>query len=138
LQMNFRVLDENGRQLGTSRNLAELKNNLGSHTEKVFESENQEQYKTWSFGDLDEVMEIHRGGQTLVGYPALVDASDAVTLQVFESPDKAREMHAAGVRRLVSIIFRDRIRDLERSLGKDVVVAPLKDDVIGAALDRVF
>jgi len=42
------------------------------------------------------------------------------------------------VRRLVSIAFRERIRDLERTLAKDVVVAPLKDDVIHAALDRVF
>jgi hypothetical protein len=66
-------------------------------------------------GDLPELMEIARGGQTLVGYPALVDAGDAVTLQVFDSPEKARELHRGGVLRLLAIAFRDRIRDLERS-----------------------
>ena len=50
-----------------------------------------------------------------------------VTLQVFDSPEKARELHRAGVRRLLAIAFRDRIRDLERSLAKDVVLGPLKE-----------
>ena len=49
-----------------------------------------------------------------------------VTLQVFDSPEKARELHRAGVRRLLAIAFRDRIRDLERSLAKDIVLGPLK------------
>jgi ATP-dependent helicase HrpA len=35
-------------------------------------------------GDLPELMELERAGQTLVGYPALVDAGDGVTLQVFD------------------------------------------------------
>src|SRR5437762_7765692 len=85
-----------------------------------------------------EIMELDRARQSLVGYPALVDAADAVTLQVFESPDKARAEHAEGVRRLVAIAFRDRVRDLERTFAKDIVLAPLKDDVIRAALGRVF
>src|SRR5213075_2326910 len=45
---------------------------------------------------------------------------------------------ADGVRRLLAIAFRDRIRDLERSLAKEVALAPLKADVMRAALDRVF
>jgi len=87
-------------------------------------------------------MEIRRGGQTLVGYPALVDAGEgidaAVTLQVFDSPEKAREMHRGGVLRLLAIAFRERIRDLERSLAKDIVLGPLKADIITAALQRTF
>jgi ATP-dependent helicase HrpA len=89
-------------------------------------------------GDLPELMEIDRGGQTLVGYPALVDAGDGVTLQVFDSPEKARELHRAGVLRLLAIAFRDRIRDIERSLARDVVLGPLKGDVLEAALQRTF
>jgi ATP-dependent helicase HrpA len=89
-------------------------------------------------GDLPELLEIERGGQTLVGYPALVDAGDSVTLQVFDSPEKARELHRAGVLRLLAIAFRDRIRDLERTLAKDIVLGPLKADVVAAALTRTF
>ncbi len=77
-------------------------------------------------------------GQTLVGYPALVDAGDAVVLQVFDSPEKAREVHRLGVRRLLAIAFRDRIRDLERSVAKDISIGALKDDIVVAALERSF
>ena len=142
LHMNFRVLDEHGRQLDTGRNLAELKRALGGKTEAILQEEapvdEGERYTGWTMGDLPELMEIGRGGQTLVGYPALVDADDAVTLQVFDSPEKARELHRGGVLRLLAIAFRDRIRDLERSLAKDVVLGPLKGDVIAAALQRTF
>jgi len=142
LHMNFRVLDEDARQLGIGRNLPELKRSLGKHTEAILQQEapvdEGERYTGWSMGDLPELMEISRGGHTLVGYPALVDAQDAVTLQVFDSPEKARALHRAGVLRLLAIAFRDRIRDLERSLAKDVVLGPLKGEVISAALARVF
>ena len=142
LHMNFRVLDEHGRQLDMGRNLAELKRALGGKTEAILQEQapvdEGERYTGWTMGDLPELMEIRRGGQTLVGYPALVDADDAVTLQVFDSPEKAREMHRGGVLRLLGIAFRDRIRDIERSLAKDVVLGPLKDDVVAAALQRTF
>ena len=71
-------------------------------------------------------MEIERGGQTLVGYPALQDVGagkTGVTLQVFDSPERAREVHRAGVRRLLAIAFRERLRDLEKALGKDMALA---------------
>jgi len=147
LHMNFRVVDEEGRQLDMGRNLPELKRALGTLTEEILQQEapldEGERYTGWTMGELPELMEISRGGHTLVGYPALVDAGEegveaGVTLQVFDSPEKARELHRAGVLRLLAIAFRDRIRDLERSLAKDVVLGPLKSDVIAAALTRTF
>jgi ATP-dependent helicase HrpA len=63
---------------------------------------------------------------------------DAVLLQVFDSPEKAREVHRAGVRRLFAIAFRERIRDIERTLAKDIALGPLKDDIVVAALERTF
>ena len=142
LHMNFRVLDEDGRQLDMGRNLPELKRALGGKTEAILQQEapvdEGERYTGWTLGDLPELMEISRGGHTLMGYPALVDAGDAVTLQVFDSPEKARELHRAGVLRLLAIAFRDRIREIERSLAKDVVLAALKADVVSAALGRTF
>jgi len=139
LNMNFRVLDDGGRQLGMGRNLAELKRELAAQTQVALqEPDPSEQYTGWTMGDLDEMMEIERGGQTLIGYPALVDAGEAVTLQVFDSPEKAREMHRAGVRRLLAVVFRDRVRDLERSLARDILLGPLKADLVVAALERTF
>jgi ATP-dependent RNA helicase HrpA len=142
LQMNFRVLDENGRQLALGKDLAELKGNFGFKTEEILDKEVQsrdsEIFTAWSFGDLEEVMEVKRGGQTLVGYPALTDADDGVTLQVYDSPERAREVHRAGVRRLLAIAFRERLRDIEKALAKDMTLAAHKEDIVAAALDRTF
>ncbi len=150
LHMNFRVLDEHGRQLAMGRDLAGLKRTLGEQARSVLGEEARsalgaeapvalaERYTGWTMGALPELLEIERGGQTLVGYPALADAGDAVTLEVFDSPEKAREAHRAGVRRLLAIAFRDRIRDLERSLERDVLLGPLKSDLVIAALERTF
>ena len=142
LHMNFRVVDDSGRQLGMDRNLAELKRSLGEKTAAILQTEAaapaSERYTGWTMGDLAEIMEIERGGQTLIGYPALADAGEAVTLQVLHSPENAREIHRGGVRRLLAIAFRDRIRDLERTLARDAALGPLKADVVTAALERTF
>jgi ATP-dependent helicase HrpA len=146
LQMNFRVMDEHGRQLAMSRNVAELKEEFGSRIQENLTEEmskgDGEIFTAWNFGDLEEVMEIQRGGQTLVGYPALLDAGGGenagVTLQVFDSPERARALHRAGVLRLLAIVFRDRIRDIEKSLARDMALAALKDDIVSAAFDRTF
>ncbi|HET7366228.1 MAG TPA: ATP-dependent RNA helicase HrpA, partial [Burkholderiales bacterium] len=137
LRMNFRVVDDQGRQRAMGRDLAEIKRALGEETKALLQEEapvdEGERYSGWTMGELPEIMEIRRGARTLVGYPALVDAGDAVTLQVFDSPEAAREAHADGVRRLLAIVFRDRVRDLERALAKDAAVAPLAPDVMRAA-----
>ena len=141
LQMNFRVLDEHGRQLGMGRNVAELKEMFGARIQESLAEETEsagEKFTAWNFGDLEEVMEMQRGGQTLVGYPALQDEGQGVTLQVFDSPERAREVHRAGVLRLLAIAFRERVRDLEKGLGKDMTLAAVKDDIVAAAFDRTF
>jgi ATP-dependent helicase HrpA len=142
LHMNFRVLDEHGRQLAMGRNVAALKEAFGSRIKESLTEElsggEGEKFTSWTFGDLEEVMEVRSGSQTLVGYPALLDVQDGVTLQAYDSPERAREVHRAGVRRLLAIAFRERLRDIEKALGKDMTLAPLKQDVVAAALDRTF
>ena len=139
LHMNFLVLDEHQRQLALGKDLAALKKQFSAGTEAVLQRETPgETYRAWTMGDLAEIMEIDRGGQTLVGYPALVDEGDAVSLQVFDSPEKAKGLHRAGVRRLLAIAFRDRVRDLERAWSKDPLLGPLQADLVAASLDRAF
>jgi ATP-dependent helicase HrpA len=142
LHMSFRVVDEHGRQLGLGRNLAELKHALVTETETALRDEAQaepgERHTAWTCGALEELMEIRRGSQTLVGYPALEDSGDAVVLQVFDSPEKARAVHRQGVKRLLALAFRERVRDLEKAFARDVALGAYKDDLISAALDRTF
>ena len=152
LQMNFRVVDEHGRQLAMGRKLVDLKRELAAETRAVLQDEapvdDGERYRAWTFGDLEEIMELRRSGRTLVGYPALADAGDGVTLQVFDAPERAVEIHRAGVLRLLAIAFRERTREIEKSVARDNALnlqfaqlageVRLADEVVSAALERCF
>jgi ATP-dependent helicase HrpA len=198
LFMNFRVLDEHGRQLGTGRNLGALKGELGSQARGAFQAlaglKNKlgsdldlakpypgtsgsdpkptrtsngapapqakaagERYTTWSFGELPELMEIRKGSQTLIGFPALLDLDDAVTIEVFDEPDVASAKHRAGLRRLFSLQIKDALKYLEKNLpdlqkmataymlvGRAAdnsgggTLEELRTQIIEVALDRAF
>ncbi|WP_309684105.1 ATP-dependent RNA helicase HrpA [Polaromonas sp.] len=203
LFMNFRVLDEHGRQLGTGRNLGALKGELGSQARGAFQAlaglrtlvapvaaqlaENPdfnpknasnrpvaqsvqaqaapekiaikipERYISWSFGELPELMEIRKGAQTLIGFPALIDLGDAVTIEVFDEPDAAAAKHRAGLRRLFSLQIKDALKYLEKNLpdlqkmatsymlvGRAAdhtgggTLEELRSQIIEVALDRAF
>jgi ATP-dependent helicase HrpA len=121
LWMNFRVVDEHGRQLGMGRNFAQLRAELGREAGEQFAelaggSAAQTGLTDWSFGPLDEVMELKRGSQTLIGYPALVDRGESVDLEVFDAQDRAQAAHRAGLRRLFMLRLREQARYVEKSL----------------------
>ncbi len=113
----------------------------------------EQRYIDWSFGELPELMEIRRGGQTLVGFPALVDQGDAVSLSVFDEPEMAAAKHRAGLRRLFALALRDTLKHMDRSIpdlqkmaiawtqvGKGADASPdaLRQQIVDVALDRAF
>jgi ATP-dependent helicase HrpA len=200
--MNFRVVDEHGRQLGTGRNLGALKAELGAKARGAFQalaglklgqggaspqpqkptpptdSRSTEvdptkalaqqatskaavagqRYTAWTFGELPELLEIQKGGQTLIGYPGLIDAGDAVSIEVFDEPDVAAAKHRAGLRRLFALQIRDALKYLEKNVpdlqkmavtfmqvgrnpdgtGTGGTLEELREQIIQVALDRAF
>ena len=121
LSMNFHIVDEHGRQLAMGRNLAQLRAELGDAAGEQFAElahaeAPSEKVTGWEFGDLEEVAEIRRGSQTLIGYPGLVDHGDAVSLEVFDSAYKAHEAHRAGLRRLFMLQLKEQARYVEKNL----------------------
>ena len=151
LSMNFRVIDEHGRQLAMGRNFAQLRAELGETAgERFAELARAEapsgKFTGWEFGELQEVMEVRRGSQTLIGYPGLADHGDSVSLEVFDSADKAREAHRAGLRRLFMLQLREQARHIEKNLpGLQAMAlqftafgetAELKEQLLAAAFDR--
>jgi ATP-dependent helicase HrpA len=151
LSMNFRVVDEHGRQLGMGRNLAQLRAELGREAGEQFAAiagagAAQTGLTDWSFGPLDEIMEVERGAQRLVGHPALVDRGDSVDLEVFDSPDRAQAAHRAGLRRLFMLQLKEQARYVEKSLSGIQAMAlqyagfgdasELKSQLVAAAFDR--
>jgi ATP-dependent helicase HrpA len=194
LFMNFRVVDEHGRQLGAGRNLGALKGELGSQARGAFQAlaglknlakapepvakpakgpapsqaatraapatpavNAAQRYTDWSFGELPELMEIRKGSQTLIGFPALIDLGDAVTIEVFDEPDAAAAKHRAGLRRLFALQIKDALKYLEKNLPELQKMATaymlvgraadnsgggtleeLREQIIEVALDRAF
>jgi ATP-dependent helicase HrpA len=208
LFMNFKVIDEHGRQLAMGRNLAQLRAELGAQAQQQFqklasatalaaletrredaegaeEAEDgqgggapsqpgkgnagkvnapqtprttvpaaegapatalYENLTTWNFGKLPELLEIRRGGQTLFGYPALVDRGTHCDVEVFDSPEEAARIHRAGLRRLFGLQLREPVRYLEKNLPGLREMAmhfmaratqeELRDQLIELTLDR--
>ncbi len=143
LLMNFRVLDEHGRQLGMSHNFAQLHGEWatpsptlprgerepsgrargfspsppgGGVGEGVAEGAGEQLYTSWSFGGFTETCEVRRAGQTVTLFNALVDDGDAVVLRAFDIRDAAQAAHRGGLRRLFMLSLKEQVKNLEKSL----------------------
>ncbi len=184
LFMNFRIVDEHGRQLGMGRNLATLKAELGGQARSAFQAlaalkgavpaaapapapeapkpasrsaapaplaappAEAARYTAWTFGELPELMEVKKGGQTLIGFPALIDKGTHVEIEVFDEPDVAATKHRAGLRRLIALQIKEPLKYLEKNIPdlQKMAVAymplgtqeELRDQIIDVALDRAF
>ncbi|WP_414695608.1 ATP-dependent RNA helicase HrpA [Paraburkholderia sp.] len=205
LFMNFKVIDEHGRQLAMGRNMSQLRAELGGQAQQHFQkiasgaasaaladaggggsvavgsqaagsaaaasgaaqrgkgaaapgsqtasqgsaepgTALYEKLTTWNFGKLPELLEIRRGGQTLFGYPALVDRGTHCDVEVFDSPDEAARIHRAGLRRLFALQLKEPIKYLEKNLPglREMAMQfmprgtqeELRDQLIDTALDR--
>ncbi len=184
--MNFRVVDEHGRQLGMGRHLAALKAELGGLARSSFQAlaalklpasgapsvpgpvsdpasgpapaapgraaapapAEAAKYTAWTFGELPELMEIAKGGQTLIGFPALIDKGAHVEIEVFDEPEVAAAKHRAGLRRLFALALKEPIRYLERNIPDltkmSVLYMPLgtaeelRGQIVDVAIDRAF
>ena len=105
-------------------------------------------HTAWTFGELPELMELRKGAQTLVGFPALIDHGEHVEIAVFDEPDVAATRHRAGLRRLVALQIRDALKYLERNIPDLQQMAAsymplgsaedLRGQIIELALDRAF
>lgn len=123
LLMNFRIVDEHGRQLGMSRNFAELHEQLAPRSAPaVIEKENKTadapevRYTAWTFGDFSDTREVKRAGQTVILFNALVDDGDAVVLRAFDHRDVAIAAHRGGLRRLFMLLLKEQVKYLEKNL----------------------
>jgi ATP-dependent helicase HrpA len=204
LFMNFKVIDEHGRQLAMGRNLAALRAELGGAAQQRFQriaadavaaeavpapdspgtrggkpggdrtgarapggnppapagetrpgagahadggsTALYENLTSWNFGALPDLLEIHRRGQVLFGYPALVDRHTHCDVEVFDAPGDAAVAHRAGLRRLFALQLREPLKYLEKNIPGMQQMAmqymplgsreELRDQILACTLDR--
>ncbi len=119
--MNYKLIDEHGRQLDMNRSLVALRGEWGREAKQEFAElhETPSEYTKltdWTFGELPELMEVPVAGQTVLGYPGLVDDGETVSLQVFDSAEEAAEAHGRGLTRLFMIHFREQVKYFDKNV----------------------
>jgi ATP-dependent helicase HrpA len=206
--MNFKILDEHGRQLEMGRNLAALQSEFGGQARQSFQklAENtriaasdanlarltggqkagasqsgagvkgikggeggkaaapsassapspaaaasvveHSGLTNWTFGELPELLEIERGKQTLIGFPALVDKATHCDLEVFDDPAEAARHHRIGLRRLFALQMKEQLKFLDKNIpglqqmGMQFIALgsqeELRDQIVACGLERAF
>jgi ATP-dependent helicase HrpA len=192
--MNFKVIDEHGRQLEMGRNLAALQAEFGGQARQSFQklAENTRMAASgaalarltgapqasaaaspapaaqrpgaaapagrgalehsnltdWRFGELPELLEIERGKQTLIGFPALVDKTTHCDLEVFDDPVEAARHHRIGLRRLFALQMKEQLKFLDKNIpglqqmGMQFIglgaQEELRDQIVASGLERAF
>ncbi|WLI87907.1 ATP-dependent RNA helicase HrpA [Massilia sp. R2A-15] len=143
--MNFKVIDEHGRQLDMGRNLATLQAEFGGQARQSFQKLAEAtavaapaapvkgkaaapaaeapkatgahtNITSWTFGELPELLEIVQGKLTLIGFPALVDKGTHCDLEVFDDPTVAARTHRIGLRRLFALQFKEQLKFIEKNI----------------------
>jgi ATP-dependent helicase HrpA len=158
--MNYRVIDDAGQELAMSRNLGQLKAQLGQAAQLTFSRSDsgermpieRDDLKCWDFGDLPEEIAFTRGGKRLTGFPALIEAEGKVAIQLFDTREAAQASMRGGVRQLLRLELREQMKQLEKNLsgqsrylGQAVLqlhtlISPDKliEDIVNAIADRAF
>ena len=95
------VSDDEGNELAIGYNAGELRDALRDQMAERFEEETGAEFdfpvmRRWDCGDLPERVETPRG----IGYPALVDDGNGVSVKVFTDKREADASHLAGCVRL--------------------------------------
>ncbi|OIQ82726.1 ATP-dependent RNA helicase HrpB [mine drainage metagenome] len=152
LLMNFRVVDDAGRELATGRDWNALKNQLGQAAQLTFRNASPDIEKSglkqWDFGDLPARLDFSRNGRQMTGYPALEDGGDSVAVRLFDTAAAAAVAHRTGVRRLLRFELREQMKQMEKGLpGFNQYALPLRtimnadelrEDMLTAIADRAF
>ncbi|HTV86767.1 MAG TPA: ATP-dependent RNA helicase HrpA [Dyella sp.] len=116
--MRYRLHDENGRTLGSGRDLAALRAQWEGQAREAFSRKTdieltREDVTAWDFEQIPEQVRSEGG---LLAFPALVDLGDAVALRVFERRDEATAVHLKGVERLLRHALSSDMKQARRRL----------------------
>ena len=139
---------QHAQELAENQKTLQVRSSKPDHKPAANASLAQTRYTQWSFGDLPELMEINKGGQSLIGFPALVDMQDAVQIEVFDEPEVAAQKHREGLRRLFALQIKDALKYLEKNIPDLPKMAAaymnlgtaeeLRHQILNVALDRAF
>ncbi len=132
----------------TSTVRVQSKATQGPAAPSALASKEPERHTAWTFGELPEMLEIKRGSQSIIGFPAVVDQGTHVTVEVFDEPDVAASKHRQGLRRLLTLALKEPLKFVEKNIPDfpkmTMAYMPLgsadelREQIVSVALDRAF
>jgi ATP-dependent helicase HrpA len=141
LRVRVAVVDAQGRELGASRDLNDLKKLLGQKHHEIAKRAAGTDSATWraarakwetppvlewKFGDVPESVPVEdRGGVATRAYPGLAAMPAGVAVRLFASSEEARRATAAGVAKLLESQLRHDLGWLEKDLRDLRALGPL-------------
>jgi ATP-dependent helicase HrpA len=152
LRVGFVVEDTDGTVLGTGHDLMELQERLRARARASLAAAAPGLERTglvaWDVDEVPRTVEIERSGYRAVGYPALVDDGDSVSLRVLTTEAAQQRAMQPAVRRLLLLGYPALERALARHARNPVKLAlarlgrstieELAADCAGAAADEVI
>jgi ATP-dependent helicase HrpA len=156
LRMTFRVVDDSGKTVAESKDLARLKERLKPKTKaaisqvasKAVSGLERTGLIDWTFDELPRSFSEHRGGLTVAGYPALVDEGKSVSVRLQETERDQTASMWNGTRRLLLLTMPSVIDVVQRHLSNQSKmtlmnsphrnVGDLLDDAVSAAVDQLM
>ncbi|MEZ5524434.1 MAG: ATP-dependent RNA helicase HrpA [Pseudomonadales bacterium] len=150
---NIRVLDEAGRVVVQDRDLHRLRQRFSQQVNESLQSvtqhaEERSGITQWDFGELGKTVDVHQAGMKLKAYPAIEDAGDSVSLVLADTAERAQQISAGGILRLLMLANAQQVKYLQKNLPKlDKTLLyfsklgdkkTLVDDLLKAAFQQTF
>nr|WP_198265122.1 ATP-dependent RNA helicase HrpA [sulfur-oxidizing endosymbiont of Gigantopelta aegis] len=127
LKMNFKIIDKDGHEIDSSRDLSLLKLQWGDKALAQFEQSSEgmsamddsierQGIVEWDFDALPEAIVMERHGMTMTLYPALCDQQDSVAIKLYDQHQMAQDNHGQGIFRLIRLRLAKPLKQLQKQL----------------------
>ena len=119
LKINYEIVDEKGYEIDSSRDLLNLqqanKERVSEVIEEVAFDIEIENLTYWPNFEIPETVEEVWHEETVRGFPALISQNNSVNLKVLDNADEAIIHHYQGVKTLIQLQIKDRIKILKKA-----------------------
>jgi len=150
-RFNIKVVDDKGKVIASGRDLMPLREKYRAQVQQNIQSAatniERDNITQWDFESLPQAIQLQRNGIGIRAYPALVDKTTSVALQVLDNPQQALELTQRGLARLIFLQLNQAVKYLQKELlkGQDIALTfagigtrdQVADDIILAAIKQL-
>ena len=116
LKIKYEVVNDRNLMVDLNTDIDLLRTEHQKTTKKVLQKVRftieQDNLTSWSFGDLPVKVEERIDTKSFKGFPALRDRDSSVSVAVFDNEHQAIASHQDGVKRLLMLHFKERVKRL--------------------------